>query len=125
MGRLRKQQSKSFDNKCSVCGKVVLGSIGKLKSHIIRRHSTMTNPKRCYHCGQKGHGKINIGHKQAKSKCTSITIDEEGLQEVKKYLEFTKARWISLTKEFDDKRWDREIKEKFNTGNLNLRCDVC
>ena len=125
MGRLRKQQSKRVDNKCLVCGTVVLGSMGKLKSHIIRRHSTMSNPKRCYHCGQKGHGQINIGHKQAKSECTSITIDEEGLHKVRKYLEFTKARWIALTKDFDDQRWEREIQDRFNIGNITLRCDVC
>ena len=114
MERLRKQQSKSFDNKCLVCGTVVLGSMGKLKSHIIRRHSTMKNPRRCYHCGQKGHGQINIGHKQAKSECTSITIDEEGLHKVRKYLEFTKARWIALTKDLMIKGG----KEKSKTGSI-------
>ena len=127
-GRQNQAFTKSMNHNCNICGIIVLGSIYKLKLHILRCHSNIENPKRCKNCGNKSH--MGGSKKGQRKKCTSTIIDKEGLKEIKQYTTLTNERWMDLTKEYDAKRMEREDKAKlhFVHTNLifpNLRCDVC
>ena len=128
-GSKKQAVNKSINYNCKICGNTVLGSIYKLKQHLISRHSNIKHPNRCKKCGNK-YNSGRLKHQLPDGKCRSTTIDKDGLKEMQDYQKLRNKRWIDLNKEFDSQKRDREDKEKLNYVRTYLvftvlRCDVC